>query len=900
MRRAPLLAAAALLSGACVSTPPGGDADPRFAEADGLFSGRNWTAAAAAFAALSERARTEGDAAAVWRAELGRCRSTFAAEGYADAALSCFDRVLSLAEGVVEREIETAYHGCLSTLRVGRMQDAEAWGERAVRAAERTSDAMSRSMAYATLGNVRSYQGRYRESRDWNARRVEVWRESGSRPEELARSLNNLAIDLRHLGRYDEAAAALEEALKLYRAAGNEAGTGPVLSNLSNVRSQAGDEHEALRLKLEALAVAERSGSSAGMGLALNDLGEMYRSSGDFSRAAECHERSLAIHREDRRAYGEARALAGLARLELDRDRPAEAAAFARSALALADAGDLGKEQASLRGLLALAEVREGRVSPALDLAREGLRRALALEDPEVELEAREALAEVLERAGRAGEAADAYVAAVELLDSLRGRLELGDLRLGVADLHLAAHEGAIRNLLASGRVEESFAVGERARARLLLELVAEHVARAPRDEISGLRARLRERHAERVAAQGPRRDALDAELARLEAELDAAILRERALDPARAASRHPRPCSLSEIRASIVRPDRPLIAWFWGERRVYGWRVDASGVRGADLGSAPALSAQLEFLHQALASPADAVEWRGPAHAVHRRLLAPLSPAPFPNAVVVPDGPLLRVPLEALLPEPGGAPLGFGSTLYYGPSASVLVALASAAPAGPFDRDLLAIGVPAGFARDASSATRGDERPLPFAAREVRAIAGILGDRECDLLIGGEATPARFHARRPERYRRLHFATHARVIERPAERSCLRLHGGNLDLASVRALRLRAEVVTLSACETALGRRMRGEGVVGLTHAFLSAGARGVVASLWKVEDRATAAFMETWYRRLADGVPPARALREARVASFGADAPPSVWAGFVLVGGIEGQPPAIAPTTR
>jgi CHAT domain-containing protein len=162
------------------------------------------------------------------------------------------------------------------------------------------------------------------------------------------------------------------------------------------------------------------------------------------------------------------------------------------------------------------------------------------------------------------------------------------------------------------------------------------------------------------------------------------------------------------------------------------------------------------------------------------------------------------------------------------------------------------------------------------------------------------EATPARFHARNPGRYRKLHFATHARVIERPAERSCLRLHGGNLDLAAVRALRLRAEVVTLSACETALGRRMRGEGVVGLTHAFLSAGARGVVASLWKVEDRATAEFMEAWYRRLGAGVPPARALHETRIAYFAAGAHPSVWAGFVLVGGIERYPPAIAPTTR
>ena len=896
-----LTVAVSILCGACGPAPPRetpappGEApkDPRFREADGLFAARDWAGAASAYSLIRAEARSAGDAAAVWRASLQECRSTCNTQKFSDEARSCFEGVWDLAGDVPERQVETAYHGCLAALRVGRMEPAEAWADRAQGPAERTAEPRAKSQALATFGNIRSYQGRYRESTQWNERRVEVWRRAAPESTDLALALNNVGIDYRHLGRYDDAAAALEESLALYRRLGDVAGSSPALLNLANVRINTGDLDAGLALKLEALTVNEQAGNSAGVGLVLADLGEIYRDAGDLTRAQQYLERSLLIHRQDRRAYGEANALLNLARLALEREQAREAADLGRQALAVADGSELGREQALIRAVLARAEVRLGRSEEALDLARDALRRTLALEDPEAELEAREALADVLEVAGRVAEASAAYLEAVDLLDSLRGRLELGDLRLGVGELHLAAHEGAIRTLLALKRHADAFAIAERARARLLLELIAEHATRDPDDAIATLRTRLREAHAERSAADGTRREALDAGVRRVERELDTAIVRERGVDPARAASRYPRPLPIDEIRRALVRSDRPLLAWFWGEREVYGFCMDGSGVRGAALGPTRVLAAQVEFLRSALESQDGGVDWRASSAAVYRRLVAPLVPASWAQAVVIPDGPLSLIPLEALLPDREGEPLALTRMLTYGPSASVLAVLSRAPAPPPFARTLLAVGVPGGPAA-AGGALRDEEAPLPFAAQEVRDIVATLGSGECDLLLGRSAALEQILALEPRRYRWLHFATHARMVEHPADRSSLRLDGGRLDLPAIRALDLRAELVTLSACDTALGQRLRGEGVIGLTHAFLSAGARGVVASLWKVEDQDTAAFMQRFYDELARGTSPAMALSRTRAALRGAggrSAHPSVWAAFVLVG-VSSQP--------
>jgi CHAT domain-containing protein len=151
-----------------------------------------------------------------------------------------------------------------------------------------------------------------------------------------------------------------------------------------------------------------------------------------------------------------------------------------------------------------------------------------------------------------------------------------------------------------------------------------------------------------------------------------------------------------------------------------------------------------------------------------------------------------------------------------------------------------------------------------------------------------------------------VHFATHGLVNNEHPELSGIVLsmvnergdpENGFLQLHDVYNLNLAAELVVLSACDTGLGKDVKGEGLVGLTRGFLYAGARSVVASLWKVEDRATAELMGHFYREmLVEGASPAAALRSAKVAMWRQRrwSAPRYWAAFVL----QGDPEAVVVT--
>ncbi len=206
---------------------------------------------------------------------------------------------------------------------------------------------------------------------------------------------------------------------------------------------------------------------------------------------------------------------------------------------------------------------------------------------------------------------------------------------------------------------------------------------------------------------------------------------------------------------------------------------------------------------------------------------------------------------------------------------------------------------------------------PLPHSRREVQQIARLYPAAEVVLHLGSEAREERVKSGEAERARYVHFAAHGVLNEnkpeysgivltlaataptpagesaRPSEREKATersepVEDGLLQVYEVFNLKLNAELAVLSACETGLGKEVRGEGMVGLTRAFLYAGAEAVAVSLWKVADPATAELMVRFYRHLKAGMKKAEALRQARLEMFGQAqyVHPYYWAAFVLVG--------------
>jgi CHAT domain-containing protein len=186
----------------------------------------------------------------------------------------------------------------------------------------------------------------------------------------------------------------------------------------------------------------------------------------------------------------------------------------------------------------------------------------------------------------------------------------------------------------------------------------------------------------------------------------------------------------------------------------------------------------------------------------------------------------------------------------------------------------------------------------LPFSREEARAIGALAPAAQRLEATGFDASRATATSGVLGAYRFVHFATHGLLNGEHPELSGLVLslvdrqgntQDGFLRLNDIYNLRLPAEVVVLSACQTALGREIRGEGLVGLTRGFMYAGARRVVASLWQVDDLATAELMRLFYRgMLKDGLRPAAALRAAqrelaRQPQWGS---PYFWSAFVIQG--------------
>ena len=268
---------------------------------------------------------------------------------------------------------------------------------------------------------------------------------------------------------------------------------------------------------------------------------------------------------------------------------------------------------------------------------------------------------------------------------------------------------------------------------------------------------------------------------------------------------------------------------------------------------------------------------------------------------VIIPDGPLHRLPFDALRLADGRLVVErFAITI--APSAGVLQELWRRAASEPESRPvgILAMGDPrfdaALPAKDAAAqafteafAAAGGLPRLPASAREARLVGRYADSAEVRL---GDSASEAFLERAPlDRFRVIHLATHALVDDRSVARTAIALTPGPNDdgfvsPAELAALPLHADLVVLSACRTAAGVLVAGEGIQGLTAPLLQAGARSVVATRWRIGDRAALGIIQPFYDALAAGLPVGDALQAAKLAALRRGAPAREWVTFTAVG--------------
>lgn len=470
-------------------------------------------------------------------------------------------------------------------------------------------------------------------------------------------------------------------------------------------------------------------------------------------------------------------------------------------------------------------------------------------------------------------EAIRLYQQAVEVIERQRATINTEASRIGFVGNKQQVYERLIALLLQQGRVDDAFDYVERSKARALVDMLA-----SKKDFAGGAAA-----DADKARAILARLESADAasRLQPPDAEAKDGATRSLALARSEIAQVAPELATLVTVTSVPARELRELMAerealvvYYYQESDLYAFVLRRDGLSAIKLGAA-GLADAVQAFRSAIQNPASDT-WRESARSLRERLWTPLQPAlGTRDVIIVPHGALHYLPFAALLAEDGKA-LVDEFNLRFLPSASVLKYLKAAPPPG--DALMLALGNP-----DLND-TRLD---LKHAEEEARALGKLFPKSR--VLVRRDASESNFKDA-SSLFWRIHFATHGKFHAETPLQSGLYLasdgrNDGVLTVGELYSMRLQADLVTLSACETGLGKVANGDDVVGLTRGFLYAGSRSIVASLWSVDDRATAALMQAFYEGLTRASK-TEALRSAQIRARQDFPHPFFWAAFQLTG--------------
>jgi len=762
---------------------------------------------------------------------------------------------------------------------------------------------------------------------------------------ETASTINNLGILSLDRGDLGPSEQFFRRALDIRRAISpDDLDVADSLSNLAFLMRERGDLTRSAQYHREALAIIERlAPGTLDHASILANIGALAWAQGDLAGAEDLFRRAEAIQSRvapdgldaARWLYNLGTVQASLEEHDLALDSISRALAiqdrFAPGAL---DTASMVVNLADVETAAGDIETAGGRYDRALTifarLAPGSTREAVALR----------AAAERFRLIGNRGRELDLLCEALRSLESQRNRIGgTEETKSSFSTEYMGWYRDMVSRLVASGNGAEAFGVFERSRARSLLGLLAgrdlvfegevppslekeRHALAAEYDRALAALGRIEERDASAI-------DKARGELHRIRWRQEEVAGEIRQASPRVASLRDPAPLDFETSRRTLD-PGTLLLGYSVGKSEtvlfIFSSAESEPAVRRLSLGEAAARNEIDRFRRVIEASsrlqpPENSLEpeIRRLSASISRKLLAPASReiAAAQRILVIPDGPLHLLPFSALQ-DPStlesGSPryLVESKPVHSVVSMTVLNELrASRRERGK--RRLAAFGDPVFPTGAEATPWRGESLgPLPATRKEVESIAAA-APQDSSVWLGAQASEGRVRAIGPDTAI-VHFACHGVVDEESPLDSGLVLSpsasaagvtktdNGFLQAWEIfEGVRLDADLVTLSACRSAVGKEVGGEGLVGLSRAFTFAGARSVVASLWNVADESTAELMGVFYRELFAGIPKDEALRRAQcsflskagtLSKGGSDQrqdrwrSPFHWAAFELIG--------------
>jgi CHAT domain-containing protein/tetratricopeptide (TPR) repeat protein len=745
--------------------------------------------------------------------------------------------------------------------------------------------------------------------------------------------LSNIGWTQSTLGNWGAALEGYRHSLDLLRAAPNYWMQAHVLANMGVVYRQLGDPDRAEALFNQSIPLWNRIGDRRGEATTLDALTNMYISENLPAKALPVLERAEAGWRAsgDKRGLAEALAYAARARTQLGQFDAARAS-IAESLQLARQVHDRQKTGMALAEL-ARTDLLSAHPGDAVEAGAQALVEFRAIGDRDHEALSLETIARAESDRGHLQMARSRMEEALRLTEENRGATNSEQLRASFFATRQESYSFYIDLLMRLGDTEAALQANERSRARSLLDMLAASGADIRQGVDPKLLARERD-ISDRLNAKGarllpllgrddPQAAALSAEIRDLQSEyqdVEAAI---RSASPRYAALTQPAPLTVAQIRREVLDPDTLLLEYSLGEKRSWLWVVSLDQLHAFPLPSRAEIEAQASRVYELLSKHGQETEIASAVQKLREMTLAPAAAdLGSKRLAIVADGALQRIPFAIL----AGPDVREVAML---PSASAIAALrAQTADRKPAPK-LLAVfadpvfdssdprahaGAQLALAQPPNSSTSrlleqlavtqsgGDLHlripRLPFTAQEADAILHVAHDPSDLKATGFDASRAEALSGILGQYRYLHFATHGYLDTERPELSALVLSqldrqgrpaDGFLRVNDIYNSRLSADLVVLSACQTGLGKEVRGEGLMGLTRAFMYAGVPRVIVSLWSVDDRATAELMSAFYRSLLrDHKRPSEALLDAQLElrKHKEWQSPYYWAAFVQQG--------------
>ncbi|WP_347278014.1 CHAT domain-containing tetratricopeptide repeat protein [Alkalinema sp. FACHB-956] len=693
-------------------------------------------------------------------------------------------------------------------------------------------------LAYYLLGN-------YPKAIEYQQQSLAIAQEIKDRQGE-GTALGNLGLAYYSLGNYPKAIEYQQQSLAIAQEIKNRRGEGQSLGNLGIAYGALGNYPKAIEYQQQSLAIAQKIKDRSGEGQSLNNLANAHSSLGNYQKVIEYQERSLAIKRQIKDRLGESFSLGNLGNAYYSLGNYAKAIEYQQQGLTLARAiKDRSGEGRSL-GNLGLSYSSLGNYAKAIEYQQHGITIAREVKNRNEEGQLLNNLGFTFLKLNRLADAESTLRSAIAIQESLRTGLTDRN-KISIADTQKDAYINLQKVLIAQNKPEVALEIAERGRARALVELLSsrfnhqsqtslQNIIQAP--DVNAIRQISKTQNATLVQYSIAYGEQLYIWVIKPTGEI---ILRSTQLDPS-----------------------QPLAQLVSNSRRDLGVRGRAS----VKISQQPISSNQTDPLAQ-----------------LYQLLIAPIAQDlptdPNQRVIFLPQGELFLVPFAAL-PDAQNRPLIERHTISTAPSIHTLALTHTLAQRPKTKGGTVIVGDPQMPIYNGQPL-----QPLPAARQEAIAIGQQLNTTP---LIGAQATKVTV-LQQMTSAKLLHFATHGlldRVYGDIPGAIALTPSGqdnGFLSAGEIFNLKLNADLVVLSACDTGRGE-ITGDGVVGLSRSFIAAGAPSVVVSLWAVNDQSTSDLMQAFYHQLKQQPDKAQALRQAMLIIKQRYPDPSHWAAFTLVG--------------